>query len=233
MFKLLLNVLSALHFFALNVRDAMLFPKQLSPEEEAKLLKRMQAGDKAAKDKLIEHNLRLVSHVAKKYYSKTKDPEELISIGTIGLVKGVNSFKMEKNTKLSTYLAKCIQNEILMFFRSQKKSARDIYFTDPIETDADGNPMTIIDILYQDDTMIDDIDKILTLEKLKEYIRQMKDEREKTILIKRYGLDGKQEMTQLEIAKELHISRSYVSRIEKKILEDLRLFFGADTKDSE
>lgn len=225
MFKLLLSVLSGIYFFALNVRDNFLFPKQLSKEEEEKLIEEMENGDDNAKKKLIEHNLRLVSHVSKKYYSKTGDPDELISVGTIGLVKGVNSYKKEKNTKLSTYLAKCIQNEILMYFRSQKKSSQDVFISEPIDTDSEGNPLTLMDIIASDDTISDDIDLKIKSEKLRKYIDEIENEREKTVIIKRYGLDGKDEKTQREIAKELNISRSYVSRIEKKVIEELRKKF--------
>ena len=225
MFKLLLSVLSGLYFFALNVRDSFLFPKQLSKEEEEKLIDRMEAGDEEAKKKLIEHNLRLVSHVAKKYYSKTGDMDELISIGTIGLVKGVNSFKKEKSTKLSTYLAKCIQNEILMFFRNQKKINNTVYINDPIEFDSEGNPLTFMDLIKTEDTIADDINDKINIEKLKKYVNEIGDKREKTVIIKRYGLDGKDPLTQLEVSKQLGISRSYVSRIEKKVIEDLRKKF--------
>lgn len=225
MFKLLLSVLSGIYFFALNVRDNFLFPRQLSKEEEEKLIEEMENGDDNAKKKLIEHNLRLVSHVSKKYYSKTGDPDELISVGTIGLVKGVNSYKKEKNTKLSTYLAKCIQNEILMYFRSQKKSSQDVFISEPIDTDSEGNPLTLMDIIASDDTISDDIDLKIKSEKLRKYIDEIENEREKTVIIKRYGLDGKDEKTQREIAKELNISRSYVSRIEKKVIEELRKKF--------
>ena len=222
MFKLLLSVLSSLFFFALNVRESFHFPKLLTKKEEEELIDRTEQGDEGAKKKLIEHNLRLVSHIAKKYYSKTGEPEELISIGTIGLVKGVNSYKKEKNTKLSTYLAKCIQNEILMFFRAQKKTVNDVYISDPIETDSEGNPLTFMDILPTEDDISDEIDLKINIQKLKKCIEEIDDPREKTIIIKRYGLDGEQELTQLEVAKMLGISRSYVSRIEKKVIEQLR-----------
>ena len=225
MIKLLLSVLSGLYFFALNVRDSFLFPKQLSKEEEEILIERMDAGDEQAKKKLIEHNLRLVSHVAKKYYSKTGDIDELISIGTIGLVKGVNSFKKEKSTKLSTYLAKCIQNEILMFFRNQKKINNTVYINDPIEFDSEGNSLTLMDLIKTEDTIADDINNKINIEKLKRYINEIIDEREKTVIVKRYGLDGKDPLTQLEVSKKLGISRSYVSRIEKKVIEELRKKF--------
>ncbi len=228
MFKLLLSVLSGLYFFALNVRNNLSFPKKLSPEEEMKLLNEKENGSMAARQKLIEHNLRLVSHITKKYYSKTGEPEELISIGTIGLIKGVDTYKTEKKTKLSTYLAKCIQNEILMYFRTGKKSAQDVYFNEPIDTDSEGNPLTFLDIVADEEDIADTIDLKIKSEKLKQYVNEIKNERERTVIIKRFGLDGEEELTQKQIAKKLGISRSYVSRIEKKVIEDMRKKFKVD-----
>lgn len=221
MFNLLLSIISALHFFALHVKESVSFPKQLSKAEELKLIKEMQNGSDEARKKLIEHNLRLVSHIAKKYYSKNNDIDEIISIGTVGLVKGVNSFKEEKNTKLSTYLSKCIQNEILMSFRVQKKYNQDVYFNDPIDFDNEGNPLTLLDVIAGEDTIADKIDIKLKTQKLRRIVDNIKDEREKYVIIKRYGLDGLEPKTQREIADSLGISRSYVSRIEKKVLEDI------------
>lgn len=228
MIKLLISVLSSLYFFALNVRDSYLFPKQLSKPEEEKLIAAMEAGDKNARKKLIEHNLRLVSHITKKYYSKTGEPEELISIGTIGLIKGVDSFKSNKQTKLSTYLAKCIQNEILMHFRTNKKTAQDVYISEPIETDSEGNPLTFMDIIAQEDTIADEIDLKLKSRQLHRFVAQIENPREKAVIVKRYGLDGAQPLTQKEVAQQLHISRSYVSRIEKKVIEDLQKKFQVE-----
>ena len=222
MFKLLLSVLSGLYFFALNVRNNLSFPKKLSPEEEMKLLNEKENGSMAARQKLIEHNLRLVSHITKKYYSKTGEPEELISIGTIGLIKGVDTYKTEKKTKLSTYLAKCIQNEILMYFRTGKKSAQDVYFNEPIDTDSEGNPLTFLDIVADEEDIADTIDLKIKSEKLKQYVDEIKNERERTVIIKRFGLDGEEELTQKQIAKKLGISRSYVSRIEQTVIYDRR-----------
>ena len=228
MFKLLLSVLSGLYFFFLFVRNNLSFPKKLSPEEEMKLLNEKENGSMAARQKLIEHNLRLVSHITKKYYSKTGEPEELISIGTIGLIKGVDTYKTEKKTKLSTYLAKCIQNEILMYFRTGKKSAQDVYFNEPIDTDSEGNPLTFLDIVADEEDIADTIDLKIKSEKLKQYVDEIKNERERTVIIKRFGLDGEEELTQKQIAKKLGISRSYVSRIEKKVIEDMRKKFKVD-----
>ena len=233
MFKLLLSVLSGLYFFALNVRNSLSFPKKLTAQEEMKLLKEKENGSVEARQKLIEHNLRLVSHITKKYYSKTGEPEELISIGTIGLIKGVDSFKSEKNTKLSTYLAKCIQNEILMHFRAGKKSAGDVYFNEPIDTDSEGNPLTFLDIVADEEDVADTIDLKIKSEKLREYVNDMKNQREKIVIIKRFGLDGEEELTQKQVAEKLGISRSYVSRIEKKVIIDLRKKFKADEEEKD
>ena len=228
MIKILISVLSSLYFFALNVRDTLSFPKQLSKSEEEELIQKLESGDKAARAKLIEHNLRLVSHIAKKYYSKTGEPEELISIGTIGLIKGVDSYKIEKKTKLSTYLAKCIQNEILMYFRTSKKTAQDIYYHEPIETDSEGNPLTFADIIADEGDITEQIDIKIKCEQLIKYVNSIQNEREKTVIIKRFGLDGEEECTQKQVAQMLGISRSYVSRIEKKVLTDLKEKFQAE-----
>ena len=191
-------------------------------KEEKKALEQMASGDTEAKNRLIEHNLRLVAHIIKKYYSKYSDQEDLISIGTIGLIKGINSFDYTKGTRLATYASRCIENEILMHFRSQKKSAQDISMSEPIDTDSEGNPLTLSDIVYTDDTIADDLDKKIKIEKLREYIDEMDDSRDREIILKRYGLFMSKPMTQREIAEEMGISRSYVSRIEKRALKKLR-----------
>ncbi len=206
----------------LHVTDTDSFPNPLSKKEENELINKMALGDDCARKKLIEHNLRLVAHIVKKYYANYSEQDDLISIGTIGLIKGINSFKAEKGTKLATYCARCIENEILMYFRNNKKISQEISFSDPIDTDSEGNPLTLMDIIAIDDTIIDDIDTKNKLIKLVEIINNITDERDKTILVKRYGLDGNQPLTQKEIAKELKISRSYVSRIEKRLLEELK-----------
>ncbi len=217
-FSLLSNMLCLI----LHVTDTDAFPKPLSKREENELLKKLSNGDDEARKKLIEHNLRLVAHIVKKYYANYSEQDDLISIGTIGLIKGINSFNNEKGTKLATYCARCIENEILMYFRNNKKIAQEISFSDPIDTDSEGNPLTLMDIIAIDDTIIEDIDTKNKIIKLIEIIRNMDNQRDKTILIKRYGLDGNQPLTQKEIAKELKISRSYVSRIEKRLLEEMK-----------
>ena len=217
-FSLISNMLCLI----LHVTDTDSFPPTLSKKEEKELLDKMATGDDTARKKLTEHNLRLVAHIVKKYYANYSEQDDLISIGTIGLIKGINSFNVEKGTKLATYCARCIENEILMYFRNSKKISQEISFSEPIDTDSEGNPLTLMDIIAIDDTIVDDIDTKNKLIKLVKIINNITNERDKTILIKRYGLDGNQPLTQKEIAKELNISRSYVSRIEKRLLEDIK-----------
>ncbi len=218
----ILSLFSNLLVFILHITNAESFPPPLSKKEEAEAIEKMVNGDKAAKDKLIKHNLRLVAHIIKKYYATYSDQDDLISIGTIGLIKGINSFKPEKGTKLATYVSRCIENEILMYFRNIKKTSQEISFNEPIDIDSEGNPLTLMDIISVDDTIIDDIDSKEKLIKTVEIINNIKSKRDKLIIIKRYGLDGAPPKTQKEVAKELKISRSYVSRIEKRIIEAIR-----------
>lgn len=209
-------------YFALHLDSTTVFPKPLSAEKEAEAFVRMAEGDASARSELIEHNLRLVAHVVKKYYSPNVDSEELISIGTIGLIKAVNSFNNSKSTRFATYAAKCIENEVLMFFRSAKKSARDVYLDEPVDTDKDGNSMSLMDIIAEDDNMVDRIEVMIRSKQLYGFIEECLDEREKEIIRHRYGLYGLKPLTQREVADKLNISRSYVSRIEKKALEKLK-----------
>lgn len=209
-------------YLILHIEGAGSFPKPLSAADERDALEKMSKGDKLAREKLIEHNLRLVAHIIKKYYSNYSDQDDLISIGTIGLIKGINTFDYTKGTRLATYAARCVENEILMYFRNQKKSAQDISMSEPIDTDSEGNPLTLSDIIYTDDTIADDIDIKVKIEKLRKLVFAMPNDRERDIIIGRYGLDGNMPRTQREIAKTMDISRSYVSRIEKKALSDLR-----------
>ena len=183
-------------------------------------------GDAKAREKLIEHNLRLVSHIIKKYYSEYDEQEDLISIGTIGLIKGIDSFDADKGIRLATYASRCIENEILMYFRSKKKDSGTVSVNEPIDTDSEGNPLTLIDIIYCDDTISDDIDLKRKCRSLYEFIEKIECERDREIIIRRYGLYNRKEQTQREIAKDMNISRSYVSRIEKKVIEELREMFG-------
>lgn len=197
------------------------FPQPLSAKEEQRLVDKMQEGDETARNLLIEHNLRLVAHLAKKFDATGKDSEDLISIGTIGLIKAVERYTPNRGTKLATFAARCIDNEILMYLRSNKKRKKDVSLEDPIGADKEGNEMTLSDLLGSDpDDVIDSVD--LTWEKQKMYEKlPLLADREREVLCKRYGLPDGEEYTQREIAKELGISRSYVSRIERKALDKL------------
>ena len=204
------------------ISNEKLFPEPLSKSEEDYLIKKHFNKDKAARQKLIEHNLRLVAHIAKKYAATQQDNEEYISIGTIGLIKGIDSFKDDKGFKLSTYCSRCIENEILMHLRSGKKTNGDVSINSVIGTDKDGNDMELIDVIEQE--AVDPIDNIynkVITEEMKKYIDTKLSDREKKIIYLRYGLDGKKEKTQQEVANYLNISRSYVSRIETKVQKKL------------
>ena len=220
--ELLIRTISNLFFFALHLSGTGSFPPPLSARRERECLLAMKNGDVNAKNELIEHNLRLVAHIIKKYYSSSVQQDDLISIGTIGLIKAINTFDPDKGTRLATYAARCIENEILMQFRAQKKTAQDISVNEPIDTDSEGNPLTLMDIISTEDEIVEDIYKITMLKKLSTEVGRIKDPREKSIIMMRYGLDGMRPMTQLEVSKKLKISRSYVSRIEKKALKELR-----------
>ncbi|NLL01765.1 MAG: RNA polymerase sporulation sigma factor SigK [Mollicutes bacterium] len=213
----LITLLKSLIFFT-GSYSINVFPDPLPKEEEEKEIQKMLLGDKEARNKLIEHNLRLVAHIVKKYESKEYDTDDLISIGTIGLVKGIDSYKPSKNTRITTYVARCIENEILMHYRSNKKHINNISLNDSIGIDKDGNEINLIDLLKGDDQ---DLALILNqknnIELLYEYLNIL-NKREKEIIIKRYGLFNNAEATQKEIAKNLGISRSYVSRIEKRAI---------------
>ena len=206
------------------------FPEPLSSEEEEKCIRLKMQGDKEARNKLIEHNLRLVAHIVKKYESKYVDNDDLISIGTIGLIKGVDTFSIDRGVKITTYCARCIENEILMYFRSNNKYAKDISINESVGFDKDGNEIAIIDVLKTpkpDFTM--DIDMKDNINLLKEYMGVLT-KRERDILIKRYGLLNNDEQTQKTISKKLGISRSYVSRIEKRALTKLLREFIKNNK---
>lgn len=201
------------------------FPRPLSAEQEAACIQAMQHGDKQAREKLIEHNLRLVAHIVKKYYSSSADSDDLISIGTIGLIKGVSTFDPGKNVRLATYISRCIENEILMYFRSSKKLSCEVSLEEPIEPDSDGSALALKDVLSCNDDALERIE-------LNDRIRlisgamQVLEPREKEIISLRYGLGGHTPLTQREVARLHGISRSYVSRIEKKALQKLRAEFG-------
>ena len=222
MFGLLWELISGIFYFALHVTGAGAFPPPLSYAKETELLLKSEAGDIEARNVLIEHNLRLVAHIVKKYYAAGADQDDLISIGTIGLIKAVTTFKADKGIRLATYAARCIENEILMHFRNLKKTSQDVFISDPIDTDKDGNALTLIDIIADKSDIVEELDRKLKTEKLRVILPVYLEKREKQIIELRYGLGGKSELTQREIAKKLGISRSYVSRIEKSALQKLR-----------
>ncbi len=198
------------------------FPRPLKAEEERDCLERYAAGDLAARDTLIEHNLRLVAHIVKKYYTQSGDSEDLISIGTIGLIKGITTFKPDKNVRLATYASRCIENEILMYFRSQKKLAGTVSLSDALDSDPEGGSLSIMDVIRVDDDMLEELDARDACARVRRCVDTCLDEREKEIVVMRYGLDDKPPRTQREIAALKGISRSYVSRLEKKALEKLK-----------
>ncbi len=212
-------------FFVLHVCGGGSFPKPLSEKKEREYILRMKEGDREARNLLVEHNLRLVAHIIKKYYGKQGEQDDLVSIGTIGLIKAIDSFDPDKNIRLSSYASRCIENEILMYFRAAKKTAQDVSINETIDTDKDGNPLTLMDIMAEDDRILDDLDRKLNTKKLGRFINEELAEREKSVIIMRYGLNGKDPMTQKEAAAVLGISRSYVSRIETKALKKLRKRF--------
>ena len=217
MITFLIGILKSLLFFTGSYSNTV-FPETLSKKEEDETINKMLMGDKNARNKLIEHNLRLVAHIVKKYETKNYDPDDLISIGTIGLVKGIDSYTKDKNTRLTTYAARCIENEILMHFRSNKKHLNNVSLNDSIGYDKEGNEINLIDVLKSDDKDInEEINLQTNIELLLKYIDKLS-LREKEIITKRYGLFNHKEQTQKEIAKELKISRSYVSRIEKRAM---------------
>ena len=225
MFEILSFLGQYICFFILHVCGGGSFPKPLSEKQEKIYLERCANGDKEARNKLVEHNLRLVAHIIKKYYGMQSEQDDLVSIGTIGLIKAVDTYDMNKNIRLSSYASRCIENEILMHFRNAKKSAQDISLNETIDTDKDGNPLTLLDIMAVDDNIIDTLDLKFNSRKLGQYINEELDEREKKIIILRYGLDGNEPMTQKNVAKLLNISRSYVSRIETRALKILKKRF--------
>lgn len=208
------------------IQSSNLFPEPLSSEEEKNCIERMQNGDEEARNILIERNLRLVAHVSKKYVTTNIDQDDLISIGTIGLIKGINSFNPSKNIRLATYAARCIENEILMFLRSSKKTKSEVYLNEPIGKDKDDNEVTLIEVLETEDKSIEDeIDLKMKVKKLYQKMKDVLKDREKTILELRFGLNGGKPKTQNEIASMMGISRSYVSRIETKAIGKLNKEF--------
>lgn len=204
------------------IQSSNLFPEPLTQAEEALYLKQLKEGNEEARNILIERNLRLVAHVAKKYSTSNVDIDDLISIGSIGLIKGINSFNVDKGSKLSTYISRCIDNEILMYLRSTKKLQNEVYLNDTIGEDKDSNVVTLQEVLVADEKTIDEqVDLKLQIKKLYGKISSILKDRERTIINLRFGLDGNKPKTQNEIAQEMGISRSYVSRIETKAIGKL------------
>ena len=212
----------------LGIEELQSFPPPLTKEEESFLFMKMAEGDADARGKIIEHNLRLVSHVIRKYYSSYENHDELLSIGSFGLIKAVDTYKYNYGTRFATYGARCVQNEILMFFRSQKKTLGEVSINDTIDMDKDGNPLTYLDIIGVEDSIAENVEMQMHVDKIRRLVDTVLDERERQIIVLRYGLKGYQPRTQREVAKHLGISRSYVSRIEKRAFEVLKAHFGGE-----
>ena len=222
MLQLLCNFLLRLFFFTGSVRDEGSYPRPLSPKEEAKCLALAREGDAAARDKLIRHNMRLVAHIVKKY-AGTAETDDMISVGSIGLIKAINTYEPSRGTRLATYTARCIENEVLMFIRAGKKHRANVSLSDPVGTDKDGNELTIMDLLFEkEDKVFGSVEQSLMLEKFLSAVKRLLDERETQVICMRYALTGGAPQPQREVARRLKISRSYVSRIEKRALEKLR-----------
>ena len=223
MLSLILSFIFHIYHMILGVSTPNKFPSPLSAEEEKKHFILAKQGNEDSRQKLILHNLRLVSHMVRKYYSNAPDNEDLVSIGTIGLVKAVDTYKIECGIRFATYAARCIQNEILMHFRLQKKRSSEVSLGETIDVDRDGNPLTYMDIICTNENLSEDLDRKTQIERALRLIKNSLDEREKQIITMRYGLFGlTKSYTQKEIAEMLNISRSYVSRIEKSAIDKLR-----------
>ena len=212
--------------YTLRLDSGGSFPKPLTAQEERHYLKLASQGDLEARNILIERNLRLVAHIMKKYYAQTNDQEDLISIGTIGLIKGISTFDPDKGTRLATYAARCVENEILMYFRSQKKTAQDVSLSGYIETGKDGNALSLMEVVASEEDLFDDLSNREMCGKLYQAMEKCLSKRERDILTMRYGLGGRKVLTQREIAAQCGISRSYVSRIEKKAMKKLEEALG-------
>lgn len=208
-------------FYSLQLHSGS-FPKPLSAEEERHYLELSAQGDLEARNILVERNLRLVAHVMKKYYAQTADQEDLISIGTIGLIKGITTFDASKGVRLATYAARCVENEILMYFRSTRKSAQDVSLSDYIETGTDGVPLELMDVICEDCDLLEQVSDREAVFRLRQAMGRCLTEQERTVVILRYGLGGRAPLRQRQVAERLGISRSYISRIEKRALQKLR-----------
>lgn len=209
-------------FWMLRIAPGGSFPRTLSKAEEQEYLERWSKGDLEARNLLVEHNLRLVAHIVKKYYAQTEDVEDLISIGTVGLIKGVNSYRAEKGVKLSSYVSRCIENEILMNFRGKRKSSGDVSLSEALDVEEEGSALSILDVLCEAENMTERVEREELCLRLRKAVETELSEREKQIIVLRYGLNGKEPLTQRQAADRFSISRSYVSRIEKRAVEKLR-----------
>ena len=223
---LIIATISKLISPVLGIGTQQKFPPNFTPSEERQAFQQMRKGNEDARQSLILHNLRLVAHIVRKYYSTSPNQEDLVSIGTIGLVKAVDSFNIDNGARFATYAAKCIQNEILMNFRAQKKHSCDVSINETIDVDRDGNPLAYIDIISSDENVAEEIGRHIMSEAAMKCIKTVLTLRERQIIIMRYGLYGSRELTQREVAERLGISRSYVSRIEKSALEKLKSALG-------
>lgn len=223
-FLLMMNGL----FLMLRINPADSFPKPLSREEEDEAVALWLNGDIEARNKLVEHNLRLVSHIMKKYYTSPENAEDLVSIGTVGLIKGINTYRPEKGVKLATYASRCIENELLMYFRAGKKSRTDVSLSEALEVDGDGGSLSVIDVVAADENMEEQLENAELCRNLRDCVDTALTRREADIVALRYGLDGRRALTQRETAEKCGISRSYVSRIEKKALKKLKTVLEND-----
>ena len=218
----IITALSSFFHMVLGITSHDQFPPPLSAEKEKEYFIKKEQGNEEARKELILHNLRLVSHIVRKYYASAKNQEDLVSIGTVGLIKAVDTFKISAGARFATYAARCIQNEILMHFRSQKKLSCEVSLSDTIDIDRDGNPLTYIDVISCDESLESETERKLSSAKALKLVGQILTDRERRIITMRYGLGGKKPMTQREVSEKLSISRSYVSRIEKSALDKLR-----------
>lgn len=224
-FNMIIAMLSRIYFMFLRVSGSYSFPPPLSREEESECFEKLKQGDAKARAKLIEHNLRLVAHIVKKYYTTTRDQDDLISIGTIGLIKAIDSFDPTNGTRFATYAGKCLQNEILMHFRSQKRQNCETSIDEAVDVDKDGNPLTYMDVICIDDDIVEKLDLKFKSEQVIKAIREKLNDRERTIIIMRHGLcSNGRTYTQREVAKIMNISRSYVSRLEKGALTKMHRY---------
>ena len=225
MFASILSLFSSFVHLILGINTPNSYPPPLCAEEEKRLFIKAEGGSSAAREKLILHNLRLVAHIVRKYYSSSKNQDDLVSIGTVGLIKAVDSFRISTGSRFATYAAKCIQNEILMHFRAQKKRSMEVSLCDTIDVDRDGNPLTYMDVVCTDESLDSEVARKLSSDKVLRLVSSVLDPRSRRIIILRYGIGGRAPLTQRQVAEKLGISRSYVSRIEKSALAKLKSYF--------